>query len=317
MIESYYFYNTFTKDKKVLIKFIRKISIGHNKTYYLGNFLLKNLSIILNDGKNKVEDKIIYNILKKKYTEYIYNIRKKDKQVNYDFKFFKNPKQPLLCQSYGKSIATGRIILNLLKKAEKNNINIENIKTYLDFGAGDGINAETIGSLLSIRKNNIHCLDIKNAEHNINLKNLHKKCDVHIYNGTNFDTAKNLQKLPNKISKNSISLITCFQVLHHIPLIAIDNIFKQMSDVLEKNGLVIIKEHDAKKKDIDFLQVVHFIFYIMNDFSLEESFNELGNNYTNKAGLTKLLKKNNFVKITDIQAKFHPTYNYFSLYQKL
>ena len=311
--ETYYFYNTYLYNLKELKLFCKRMNITYTKKYFLGLFLFKNISNILDNGKKKINDKIIYNYLNKKYINYINNIKKKDKEAYYDYKYLKNPNQPLICESYGKAISTSKIILNLLNKT---NINLDNINSYMDFGAGNGINAKTIGLLLNIKNNNIHCLDIKNAEFKINQKNLNKKCNVHIYDGINFNSSKNLNNEINILKNNSISLITCFQVLHHIPINVLDNIIKQMYEKLNKNGVLIIKEHNAKKKDINYLQVVHYLYYITNGFTYQNAKNELGFNYTNKSNLTKILKRNKFSKIGEIDNKYHPTYNYYTIFKK-
>jgi len=314
--DTFYFYNTFVSNKKRLQKFFKTLHFGHSKKYDLGKLLMSSLTKIFNNGKKKITDKNVYIFLKKKYIDFVISIRKIDKQVDYSLEYFKNKQKPLLCNDYLKSIVVSGRILSLIKDAEKKGHKID-IKSYLDFGPGDGINAQTIGHSLNLRKPKIYCLDIRNMEHRRNLKRLNNKCNIHIYDGNDFDTAVDLEQKPKKINKKSISMITCFQVIHHINEDNIDNIIRQLYDILKDDGILIIKEHDASTKIKDFLQVVHFIWGILEKLKYEKVLEGLGINYFNKASLTKIMKRNSFQKITEIQNKSQVTNNYFALFKKI
>lgn len=95
---------------------------------------------------------------------------------------------------------------------------------YLDIGCDTGDISESIGKFLNIK--NICGLDIKNnLKTNIEFKILDQN---------------NIINYPD----NYFSLITIFQVLHHIKPEYLDKLYSEIIRVLKKQGYLIIRDHD-------------------------------------------------------------------------
>jgi ubiquinone/menaquinone biosynthesis C-methylase UbiE len=135
------------------------------------------------------------------------------------------------------------------KTNQLNNI-IKDIKynknKYLDIGCEECIMPMSYGNLLGIK--NINCVNIHNWESSYGLskKNMNL-CNFQYYDGIN---------LP--FDDTSISVISCEMVLHHIEKTKRNLLLDNMYRVLEKDGLIIIREHNLKGEKFDlFLDFIH------------------------------------------------------------
>lgn len=131
-----------------------------------------------------------------------------------------------------------RIFNNFEQKAD-----FSNMKTYLDFGCGNGIKSSAIATLLNINANDVYGIDIK-KESNI----------------TNFIEYDGII-IPNNLSKMKFDLITCFQVLHHIDPEHLDNILNVITSMISNNGFFILKDHDCFSDWMKNLIDIQHIFF--------------------------------------------------------
>ena len=114
-------------------------------------------------------------------------------------------------------------ILNILEPLN------QQIKYFLDFGAGTGVKANAVKNILNLDNRNVYALDIPSFESVDNQQNKFEFNYLY-YDGINFPEFN-----------VSFDLITCIQVLHHIR--EITHVIKWIKQKLKKDGILIIKEH--------------------------------------------------------------------------
>lgn len=150
---------------------------------------------------------------------------------------------------------------------------------YIDIGCGDGeITTEIHKAYVNPQKGITLGIDYKNELFPDSGKgriDKRKKINLINYDGVNIP-AKN----------NSVDLITCFQSLHHIPNKM--NTIKEIARVVKKNGIVIIREHDAQTEDDKkYIDIQHILYgylkddnkYILNNY---KAYYESLNSYVKK-----------------------------------
>jgi SAM-dependent methyltransferase len=99
--------------------------------------------------------------------------------------------------------------------------------------------------------------------------------------GTIFDKSKFVEfdleniKESYEIPENSIDLITINQGLHHIPLKELPKFLQFVWKILRKDGIFIVREHDATSELIPLVDVAHSTFNAITGVSIEEEQKEI------------------------------------------
>lgn len=127
---------------------------------------------------------------------------------------------------------------------------------YMDFGGADGAITTEIAKKFNIPKKNTYCVDFETWE------NMHHDESRGKYaNNMIFVPIREGEKdIP--MAENSIDLITCLQVLHHLP----DPVhtIKEFHRILDKGGVVCIREHDSRGEiDNKMFDLIHVMYEIV------------------------------------------------------
>lgn len=181
------------------------------------------------------------------------------------------------------------------------------IKNYLDVGCNDGKKTELTGKYLGLNKKDIYCLNLNQDETFV------KK---HISNNITFNYYNGKEVFPYQ--DNFFSLVTIDQVLHHAE--DVELILKEVFRVLKKDGLLLVRDHDART-DFDKLlcDIEHMYYgnYLENITKIEKT-----GNYTSWLELNYTITSQGFIlknHLKDSQYKnelHNVTRTYYSLYQK-
>jgi 2-polyprenyl-3-methyl-5-hydroxy-6-metoxy-1,4-benzoquinol methylase len=126
-----------------------------------------------------------------------------------------------------------------------------NINSYLDYGCAEGNITISMGKNLKLQSNNIHGADVRSIPND----------------GFNFIQLnaenKDIPPLPNSIlptiQNNSISIITCSMVMHHVqhPL----ETFQELRRIIQDNGCLVMREHHCDSTEMaTFLDIVHGLY---------------------------------------------------------
>jgi ubiquinone/menaquinone biosynthesis C-methylase UbiE len=150
-----------------------------------------------------------------------------------DITFYKTIHNYYSPEKFDRSAARIREITDLKMWSEFEKLNI---KTYLDFGGGDGTNAYAISKKLNLTKGEVFVSDIQSWFGN---ENVDKYSDICTY--------RYLKTYILPFESNSIQLITMFQVLHHIENIELT--LKELYRVLAPGGIFYIREHDCDNSE--------------------------------------------------------------------
>lgn len=267
-------------------------------TYTLSQFrqLFKKYPIALND--------LIYKFFRnKKCTEYISDMLDKDKNdidIMLGLRQFHDFKEDEFDRGGSRSKDIKLIVNNIENLYEDIKIN-----SYLDFGGSDGSISSAIADSLNIDKSVAYSADIEKWFS----RKIIKKQDNITY----------LILKPNQrinLPDNSIDLITCFQVLHHIE--NIDFVLKELYRI--SNGILIIREHDCENiNDKMLCDLEHSIYEItMEQIPNIRFLNDYEAWYKNKSTWNRLLETHGF-KFINIKypTKKTPTKYYYASYKKV
>ena len=130
----------------------------------------------------------------------------------------------------------------------KNNESQSNF-VYLDYGGGEGGITRRIAQDLKLPKDRVFSLDIEDWYGNIFQRPYN--------NDITYRLVKPLVALPFK--DNSVDLITCFQVLHHIE--DIEYYVSEIIRILKPGGYLVLREHDCNNDVVRMLiDVEHMLF---------------------------------------------------------
>jgi 2-polyprenyl-3-methyl-5-hydroxy-6-metoxy-1,4-benzoquinol methylase len=244
--------------------------------------------------RNKSDQEIF-----KQIKPFIKNYKPKDIK---DIKDSKNPKE----NTYLNNLATRHVDLlsPFLQNRSEPDKSASNLK-YLDFGCGKCDLTEHIGYQLGLSSSSIFGTDIKEefepAWEKIRLSN------------------KNITfrylKDGNIPFDNKFDIITCFMVLHHIktPEKTIQNIHSS----LNVGGLFYIREHNcAKDEDKIFADLVHSLFMLQNDATIEK-IQEQEIYYKSAANWKKMISSVGFKEIYFSEDTMSVSNNYKAVYQKI
>lgn len=154
-----------------------------------------------------------------------------------------------------------------------------NIGKCLDIGVGDA----TITNFLSTKFNTtIDAIDVMDSRVS-NFENV----NFRLYNG---------EDLP----QNTYDTIFCFMCIHHIK--NKEKVLKQIFNMLNKDGILIIREHDAQNKnDHIFLDIIHDIYdNVFNGYPTDVEETRV---YLSKNELDSMLTNIGFNKIKHYDCK--------------
>lgn len=246
---------------------------------------------ILNDNKYKnIIEKFLSYYLKKDISLSKYNNNKyTDKDIVDELKELNDEKYDLYSteNNYKRGLRRWNYIRDTLKN------NKHPVKKYLDFGGGSGDMAYAIGNQMRLTKENIFVVDKKE------------------FGGTTWIPNKKITFYDNinNIKSNSIDLITCFHVLHHID--NIDDIINEFYRVLKPDGILIILEHDVDNQLLtNYIDIEHLIFdtIINKNISYDDYIKTYFSKFYSKNDLIKIFNKFKFINYTNINKPDNSAY---------
>jgi len=179
-----------------------------------------------------------------------------------------------------------------------NNLEISNFTKYLDFGGGIGDVSSTIAKNLKLKKENSFVTDIQNwlgKEHT----DEYVKYITYRYLKTNY--------LP--FDDGIFELITCLQVLHHIP----DKKYtiSQLHRVISPSGILIVREHDCRDvQDRTMIDIEHSLHAYAVDEQGVDYFQNYHDNYMSKNELANLMTEGGFELVNTFPEKGLTRYYY-------
>jgi ubiquinone/menaquinone biosynthesis C-methylase UbiE len=134
------------------------------------------------------------------------------------------------------------------------------------------------------------------------------------------------------IKSESIDIILIMVSLHHMLDCTIDNLMLNISRILKKDGLIIIKEHNCtNNEDKIIINWEHHLYHILMSDNLDEEniknyLNNFINNYKSMEEYNQIFLKYNFKNILNLNRSFTKYINneysnstnlYWALYKKL
>ena len=195
-------------------------------------------------------------------------------------------------------------ILNQLKIINQKDDKTTKIEKYLDFGGNDGSISYAISELLP---------DLKEA-YSADLEKWFSR-KINKFKNVNYIALKPNQIIP--LQDNSIDLVTCFQVLHHIE--DVHFVLAELSRICK--GYLIIREHNCENDDDRmFCDLEHSMFEITFEKQINLRFiNDYIAWYKSKEEWNKLLLQFGFSFIQTIKYPYKktPTNYYYACYKKL
>jgi ubiquinone/menaquinone biosynthesis C-methylase UbiE len=202
----------------------------------------------------------------------------------------------------------GKDVVNILSTCEKDK---NDIKSYIDIGAGDGVITKYVAEAVGVNSSNTHAVDIEEWSGGANVV---PKGVSDVVNFTYLD--EKAIKLP--LDDESVDLVTAFQVLHHVK--PLSDMMGEISRVCKPAGIVIIREHNASDTLIKMLiDVEHTIYSIFSDGLSVDSFIKMY--YASYKSISKwdsLFKDLGMSRVflnTNVK-KFNTTKYYYAAYQK-
>ena len=179
-----------------------------------------------------------------------------------------------------------------------NDLVINDYTKYLDFGGGIGDVSSSIAKNLKLKKENSFVTDIQNwlgKEHT----DEYVKYITYRYLKTNL--------LP--FENETFDLITCLQVLHHIP----DKKYtiSQLRKVIKPNGILIVREHDCRdSQDRTMIDIEHSLHAYAVDEQGIDYFQNYHDNYMSKNELSNLMSEGGFEMVNTFPEKGITRYYY-------
>ncbi len=175
---------------------------------------------------------------------------------------------------------------------------INDYTKYLDFGGGIGDVSSSIAKNLKLKKENSFVTDIQNwlgKEHT----------DEYI----KYITYRYLKTNSLPFEKETFDLITCLQVLHHIP----DKKYtiSQLRKVIKSNGILIVREHDCRDvQDRTMIDIEHSLHAYAVDEQGIDYFQNYHDNYMSKSELSTLMTEGGFEMVNTFPEKGITRYYY-------
>jgi ubiquinone/menaquinone biosynthesis C-methylase UbiE len=178
------------------------------------------------------------------------------------------------------------------------NLEINDYTKYLDFGGGIGDVSSSISKNLKLKKENSFVTDIQNwlgKEHT----------DEYI----KYITYRYLKTNSLPFEDGTFNIITCLQVLHHIP----DKKYtiSQLRRVINSNGILIVREHDCRDvQDRTMIDIEHSLHAYAVDEQGIDYFQNYHDNYMSKDELSNLMKEGGFELVNTFPEKGLTRYYY-------
>lgn len=116
------------------------------------------------------------------------------------------------------------------------------IKTYVDYGCGDG---RTANAIKKIHDSDTYCLD------------------VNPINTLNYIENNSIDTIKKSFDNDSVDLVSVIQSLHHVPFIENNmiEVLNNIIDVISPGGLLLIREHDVQTvNDLNAVNTEHIIY---------------------------------------------------------
>lgn len=189
------------------------------------------------------------------------------------------------------------------------------IKTYLDIGCGNCILTRDIGKFLKLLPENIYGADIETT--------FEESWKDDRPNDINFVTIRN-NKL---VFDTKFDIVSCIMVLHHVPKDILLDYIKQIYNLLNPNGLFLIKEHDCHYAiDSIIADIEHSLYIYQNSFSddnLKNKIFEQENHFYNKYEWQYMFSKVGFKLIyttphdISLNQNYAPSRGYIAIYKKI
>lgn len=208
-----------TKSKKQIRHYLQASNhISRNNTKY--DYMKPLMNIAMRIMENKYE-RNVFNVLKS---------GKVDNEIYNDLRPFVRP------QKDKERRARNRVNDLKFLLYDKNFIDFRNILSndfnYLDIGGNDGSITSALGNFINLDKNNIICADVDEWFESEKERPYENVTYVSINpNG------------PLPFRNDYFSLVTSFQVLHHIE--NLEERMKEISRIVMKGGYFVIREHDC------------------------------------------------------------------------
>ena len=177
--------------------------------------------------------------------------------------------------------------------------------TYLDFGGGIGDVTASIAKNEGYEKKNVFVTDIQNwlGKENID-------------ENSKYITYRYLKTNDIPFENDKFMLITCLQVLHHIP--NKDYAISQLYRVLNKDGILVIREHNCENiEDSMLIDIEHSLHAYVVDQQGEDYLQNYNDRYMSRKELEILMDKHKFKKINMVYPEDKGiTKYYYSVWKK-
>lgn len=189
------------------------------------------------------------------------------------------------------------------------------IKTYLDIGCGNCILTRDLGKYLELLPENIYGADIETT--------FEESWKDERPSDINFVTIHN-----NKLKFDTkFDIISCIMVLHHVPKNILLDYIKQIYNLLNSDGLFLIKEHDCHYAiDSVIADIEHSLYIYQNSSTshddLKNKIFEQENHFYNKYEWQYMFSKVGFKLIyttpydISLNQNYAPSRGYLALYKK-
>lgn len=261
-----------------------------SKLYYSQKYRINLVQLLgkftNNLPKNTIKE--MYNMIKNKSSD--------AEIVNY-ISSKSSPRQKAML-STKRAIKNAKIWYSFL---DSSNVDFKNTERYLDIGSNDGLITLEFGKKLGLTKENIYGIDIKSFTFQ-EIKPV-ENITFTYYDGCNIP-----------FDDNYFDLITCSMVLHHVK--CLDMLVSEISRVLERNGILLVKEHNADSTEMQWLIFLEHLFYDVLEYgvSYDDFFVTYYQKLFSKNELISLLQQYGLkiVKMSDEDINFTKKYQYFN-----
>lgn len=205
--DEYFLYDSYQNDK-------------NNFNQLIGRFFRAQYSEVLNEIKlanKKLTNEEFYNI----YSKYV-----KPYTVEY-----KQKKSDELMNSFG--VRQDKFINNIEQLFKLSNTRPAENLVYLDYGCNDGAFALAIQKHFKIEPKNVYCVDLIDKPYIVEKMG---------YNYIKLD----LERIEESLSViPEVNLVSIINVIHHIPPMGRDELFKIINKHIKPKSHILVKEHNC------------------------------------------------------------------------
>lgn len=169
-------------------------------------------------------------------------------------KLFSNVRDIQTVREYSKEYVAN-YLLNILNNLTIENSSIKFIpKSYLDIGCGTGILTRDFGKTLGITNENIVGADVEDEFEESWKITRPKEIKYYIIKNGKLDIGR------------KFDVVTCMMVLHHVPLDHLNKYILDIYNLLNSDGIFIIKEHDCFNVADYIIADLEHSFYISQEY---------------------------------------------------